>query len=67
MYIVDRIEGNYVILECNGKIFEIEKDKLPDVKEKDILYFENGNYIKDREKTEMIKKDVRNRFNKLKE
>lgn len=66
MFIVDRIEGNFAILECNGKIIEVEKDKLPNVSEQDILYFEDGKYIKDEEKTEKIKNDVRNRFNRLK-
>ena len=66
MYIVDRIEDNYVILECDGKIFEVEKSKIPNVNEKDILYLNNGKYTKDIEKTEKIKKDIRNRFNKLK-
>ena len=66
MYIVDRIEGNYVILECDGKLIEIKKDKLPNVLEKDVLYLEDGKYIKDEEKTEKIKKDIRNRFNRLK-
>lgn len=66
MYVVDRIEGNYVILEHDGSILEIEKDKLPNVKENDILYLKNGKYIKDIEKTNEIKKEIRNRFNKLK-
>ena len=66
MYIVDRIEGNFVILEFGDKIIEVEKEKLPDVKEKDVLYLDNGKYIKDEEKTEKIKKDIRNRFNRLK-
>ena len=66
MYIVDRIEGNFVILEFGDKIIEVEKEKLLDVKEKDVLYLDNGKYIKDIEKCENIKKDVRNRFNRLK-
>lgn len=66
MYVVDRIEDNFVLLEHNGSILEIEKDKLPNVLEKDILYLKNGEYIKDIKKTEKIKKNVRNRFNKLK-
>jgi len=66
MYVVDRIEGNYVILECDGKILEIEKDKLPNVKENDILVLENGIFIKNIEKTNKVKKDIRDRFNRLK-
>ena len=66
MYVVDRIEGNYVILEHDGSILEIEKDKLPNVKENDILYLKNGEYVKRIEKTNEIKKEIRNRFNKLK-
>lgn len=66
MYIVDRIEGNYIILEYDGKILEIEKDKLPKVNENDILYLENGKFVKSIEKTKEVKKDIRDRFNRLK-
>jgi len=66
MYIVDRIEGNFVILECNGELIEVKKDKLPNVLEKDILYLENGIYKKDIDKIEKNTKDIRSRFNRLK-
>ena len=66
MYVVDRIEGNYVVLEHDGKILEIEKEKLPEVQEKDILYFIDNSFVKDNNKTNKIKNDIRNRFNKLK-
>ena len=66
MYIVDRIEDNFVILEYDGKIIEVEKCKLPDVKENDILYLQNGCYVIDIEKTENSKENIRSRFNRLK-
>ena len=67
MFVVDRVEDNYVILEHNKKFIEVEKDKLPDVKEHDVLYFVNNKYIKDNKKRERIKRDIRDRFNKLKD
>jgi len=66
MYIVDRIEGKFVILEYNGSFIEIEKNKLPDVSENDILYFKDNEYIKHDEKRDKIKRDIRSRFERLK-
>ena len=54
MYIVDRIEDNFVILEYNGKFLEIEKNNLMNVEEKDILYFVNNKFVKDNKMTERI-------------
>ena len=66
MYIVDRVEENYVILEHTGKIIELKKNKLPNVLENDILYLKNGSYIKDNNKTIEVKKNTKERFNRLK-
>ena len=66
MFIVDRIEGNYVILEnSEGKIIEVLKDELPDLHENDVLYFKDNKYIKDDKKRDKIKEDIKVRFNKL--
>ena len=66
MYIVDRIEGNYVILESSeGKIIEVLKDELPSVLENDVLYFKDNKYFKDDKKRDKIKEDIKARFNKL--
>ena len=48
-YIVDRIEGNYVILEGKeGNIFNVRKsDIMGDVKEGDILYIKTNLYYID--------------------
>lgn len=69
MYTVDRIEKNIVILENrnNNKMIEINIDKLPkNIKEGDIITLSNNEYVKEVEKTKLIKNNIRNRFNRLK-
>ncbi|HHV27783.1 DUF3006 domain-containing protein [Anaerosalibacter bizertensis] len=66
--IVDRIEGDYVVLEIGEEIKNIEKEKFPeDVREGDIVEFRENKYIILREKTEKRKKTMEELFNKLKE
>ena len=61
-YIVDRIEGNYVILEGKeGNIFNVRKsDIMGDVKEGDILYIKNNIYYIDEKATKMRKEEIDN-------
>lgn len=61
-YIVDRIEGNYVILEGKeGNIFNVRKsDIMGDVKEGDILYIKNNIYYIDEKATKLRKGEVDN-------
>lgn len=69
MYTVLEIEEKYVVLENRKtlEVFDILKDKLPKhIKESDILFLIDGEYIIDVDETKNIKKDIRNRFNKLK-
>lgn len=69
MYTVLEIEEKYVVLENRKtlEVFDILKDKLPKhIKESDILSLIDGEYIIDVDETKNIKKDIRNRFNKLK-
>lgn len=69
MYTVDRIEDNIVILENrnNSKIIEINKKALPKtIKEGDIINIKDNKCLIDKENTNVVKKDIRNRFNKLK-
>lgn len=69
MYVIDRIEKNIVILEnrTNNEMTEINIDKLPkNIKEGDIITLLNNEYVKEIEKTKLIKNNIRNRFNRLK-
>ena len=69
MYVIDRIEKNIVILEnrTNNEMTEINIDKLPkNIKEGDIITLSNNEYVKEIEKTKLIKNNIRNRFNRLK-
>mgnify|MGYP003404929399 CR=1 FL=1 len=69
MYIVDRIEENYVILEnrTNKRMEEVEIYKFPEnIKEGDIIDFIYNKYIINEQKTIETKNNIRNRFNRLK-
>ncbi|MCR2042510.1 DUF3006 domain-containing protein [Anaerosalibacter massiliensis] len=66
--IVDRIEGNYVILEINGEIQSIKKEKFPEeIKEGDIVKFKENKFIILKEETEKRRKSIEELFNDLKE
>lgn len=66
--IVDRIEGDYVVLEIGEEIKNIEKKKFPEeIKEGDIVEFRENKFIILREKTESRKKYMEELFNELKD
>lgn len=69
MYTVDRIENNIIILEdrTTKEMFKEKKEILPNnIKEGDIIDYIDNKYILNSEKTENIKENIRNRFDKLK-
>lgn len=57
-YSVDRIEGGFAVVECNGEFVEIALSQLPqEVKEGCILIKdENGAYFIDKDETENTKR-----------
>ena len=57
-YSVDRIEGGFAVVECNGEFDEIALSQLPqEVKEGCILIKdENGAYFIDKDETENTKR-----------
>lgn len=61
-YIVDRIEGDYVILEGEqGNLFNVKKsDMIANVKEGDILYKKDNIYFIDDEATKRRKEEIDN-------
>ena len=62
-FIVDRFEGNKAVLECeNGETAVFERKALPkNIKEGDVLRFENGSCYLNAEETA----DRKKRINKL--
>lgn len=72
MYIVDRFEECYAVLEYTDKYGEISiiktaKDTLSsDVKEGDVVYIENGIYYTDKLATEKRRNKIRDRLNNVK-
>lgn len=50
--VVDRIEGNYAVLESNEDYIDVELNKIGlEVKEGDILEYKNGIYTRLEEET----------------
>ena len=65
-YIVDRFEEGYAVLEKeSGGTVDVSCDKLPKVKEGDVLSFENGVYTVDVEETEKRKALISEKLRKL--
>ena len=67
-YIVDRIEGDMVVLEdlSTKKIKNVSIDKLPKVKEGDALKYENKEYTLDNETKSKREEDIKAKFERLK-
>ena len=59
-YIVDRIEGDYVVLEgFEGNIFNVENNLIVgEAKEGDILYKKENLYYIDKEATKLRKEEI---------
>lgn len=66
-YILDRIEGQYAVLECGeGKNLVILRSNLPStVKEGDIIKYINSTYIVDIEETNDAKNKINEKMKKL--
>ncbi len=60
MYIVDRIEGAFVVCEREDKSFvDLKKSLFPDnVKTGDVVYEENGRYLINQKETEKRSKRI---------
>lgn len=66
--VLDRFEGDIAVCEDRktGEIKQIAKSELPeDVKEGNILTFENGEYRINNEKQEEVSKRIEEKMNKL--
>ena len=68
-YIVDRVEGEIVVAieEESNKVIKIDKSLIGfDVIDGLVINYENGIYKKEIDETEKKKKNIKNRFDKLK-
>ena len=69
MYTVDRIEDDIVILENrnNNTMIEVDIQEFDfDINDGDIIDYIDNKYVKNKEKTENKKRDIRSRFDRLK-
>ncbi len=67
IYSIDRFEGDFAILiDDNGEKTEINKESLPlYVKEGDLLSFENGEFIFEKDETKRRRENTVSKFNRL--
>lgn len=67
IYIVDRKEGKYYILESSdGKMINVNKDEIQkSLKEGDVVYKKNNKYYYDENETQRRKKDIRESMNEM--
>lgn len=65
-FIVDRFEEEYAVLEKEeGGTVDVLKSELPEVREGDVLTYENGIYTVDCEETQKRKELIREKMRKL--
>ncbi len=66
-FIIDRIEEERAVLECeDGGCAELEVKSLPkNIKEGDVLYFEEGSYFLDKQETEQRRQKIKNLMDSL--
>ncbi len=65
-FIVDRFEEEYAVLEKEeGGTIDVLKSELPEVKEGDLLIYENGFYTVDYEETQKRKELIQEKMRKL--
>lgn len=69
-YVIDRIEDNIVVCQNleTKEMVEIEKKLLPqNIKDGNVLLFENNEYKLDLDEEEIRRQRIRERFNRLKQ
>ncbi len=69
-YIVDRVEDNIVVCENleTKEMIELDKSLLPEnIKDGNVLLFENNEYKLDLNEEELRRQRIRERFNRLKQ
>ena len=69
-YIIDRVEDNIVVCENleTKEMIELDKSLLPkNIKDGNVLLFENNKYKLDLNEEELRRQRIRERFNRLKQ
>lgn len=69
-YVIDRIEDNIVVCQNleTKEMVEIEKKLLPqNIRDGNVLLFENNEYKLDLDEEEIRRQRIRERFNRLKQ
>ncbi len=66
-FVIDRIEEDKAVLECeNGDYVNFELSSLPkNIKEGDVLYFQEGSCYLNSEETERRKEKIKSMMSKL--
>ena len=60
MFIIDRFEGEYAILEDNINHYEIKRSELPkDCHEGDVIISKDGLYVIDEEQTKLRREAIK--------
>lgn len=60
MFIIDRFEGEYAILEDNNNHYEIKRSELPkDCQEGDVIISQEGLYVIDEEQTKLRREAIK--------
>ena len=63
MIILDRFEGEYAVIEVEGKMVNVEKSKVDkEVKDGDLLELIDGIYYKNEEATNNRKRSIEEKF-----
>ncbi|MBR5513791.1 MAG: DUF3006 domain-containing protein [Ruminococcus sp.] len=64
--VIDRIEGDFAVVENEGIMLDIPLSQLPcDVKEGDIITFSNGVYIVDNKSAQEQREEISARLENL--
>lgn len=66
-FTIDRIEENKAVLECeNGECVSLDVKSLPkNIREGDVLCFEEGSYFLDAQETEKRKEHIKDLMSRL--
>lgn len=66
-FIVDRVEGDKAVLECeNGDMVNLELKALPkNIKEGDVINFQENSYFLNSDETKARKEKIKNLMNSL--
>lgn len=64
--IVDRFEGDYIVIEMDGKIIDVNKKEVTKkVQEGDVVVFVDGLWVTDKNETEQRKAKIEKLMNEV--